>query len=667
MALGTPGNTASVNAVVDVLCPFSLSSNSFAAAYMQPADVRIGYSTNAIGSCTIPTLTGNVAVTLISTGSLLYSADFSYSSVGTSMFYNTLTLNSIALGVGNMRASFEFSGAGASNASSASFYVLTPANVVLSNFSALPGSSPVNSQITIGGTASNYGGITAGNVVLNMLFTGPTNVTSLIREPLGSVGSLSNEIFQVTLGNVSGSVGAWNVVADITYNSVFVSGSTIFADNFITSNNATAKYTVTPAPSGGSSSGPYSQPLPPKTIGELGFSNLPLFIGMVRGSSITTQIGLMNNGSRPLWVNFSLPAFTAVGLSLTATSVLLLPKQGQSVGVSLMTTNSTQYGTYVVPIGITATPINGTPTKQSLYLDFRVSNSSFKNTVTQSISLLNYSKQASAAIQIRNPSNQTLYNSTLQLELPLFTARSKASIVPSGLAANVSLQDNDYLITYYIPVIKPGETLYAYYTIKNVTGPEYLSSASSTFVAQASKLNNTLRIIDISVPTFTVGQKGWINVTALYVGPLEGNASFGMGGPSSVSISNPFMAYHIFPNMVLNPSFMINPINVPGTYLLTLYTSAPGANQSYSIPIVVLQNSSYTGTVAHGGGIVVGNGALLEYLYSQNPLLFIFSPFAIVIAAYAWYRSRHAPRHTRRKERMEKLMEVKEQIKRGSQ
>ena len=662
--------SVNVNAIITVTCVFGLTFNSAQSAYVQPTNVALTYSLRTLGPCTQSFINGNVIIKN-STGYPVYSANFLYTNVGQTSFTNTLTLNSIALGHGAFNAYAAFNANSPVpnyNSSSLSLQIYRPANIVLTGLAVSPASSQINSQITVNGYIDNTGDISAGNVILHMLFTAPTSATTSINTSLSSVAPGSNDTFQVSLSNASSAVGAWNVVADVSYNSVYTSGSSVFGSNYLVSDSQTANYSITAVPpKSGSSGPPSSQPIPPSSIGSLSFSQLPIFFGILRGESASTYIGLTNNASRAMWVNITVPQFSPASFTISANSVYLLPKQNLLLTATLRTNSSADYGTYSLPLNVTATVVNGTPARSQLYMGFRVSNTSVKTALTQSVSLFNYSKQAVVSLLIRNPTNFTLYNSTAKIQLPLFIVKSAAQIIPSGQPSTVALGNNAYVITYTVPELAPGQSTTVYYTIRDVVGPEYLSGVGATFVAQTNKLNSTVKLIDTKVPTFYVGQQGTINVTAIYVGASTGNASFSLAGPSSVAIQNPYMQYNVFSNMVLRPSFMVQGIAQPGTYLLTLYTKAPGDNQSYSILIVVLQNSNYTGVVPK---ITLGNGNFLTALYSANQLVFflVIGMFVFVIgfSLTLLFRGRGIKRYYR-KDRVEKLVRLREQIKRGSE
>jgi hypothetical protein len=667
----TMANTSqTVNAVITVLpegCPFSLSLVSTYAVYLIPTDANLTYSINAIGSeCSGRTsVSGNIIVRNSTTDLQVYSGNFSYSGIGTAMFTNTIAVNTVKISHGDFVATASFANSlGASNSSALSFQALYPANLILSNLAISPSSPTINSQVTLSGTVSNKGDIAAGNVVLNFLFSG-SNTTLTEHQPLSSMPPGSSSSFQISFSNVSSVLGAWSADENVTYNSILDERGTVFGSNYIASKSQSISYLVVKQPSGSSSTPAQQLPPPPSAVGLLRFSEVPLFLGMLNGTSASAQIGLSNNASVPIWVNMSVPKISSVSLMLSSTDVYLPAKESQFVGASVETTNKTMLGTYVIPINFTAAAVGGSAVNGSFYINFNVQNRTSNNTVTQTISLLNYSKQASAALQVRNPTNRTIFNATVSVKLPVFTAANASDIIPSGQIATVSRIDNLYVINYTISKLGPKESTYLYYTVKDVKAPEYLDDASTSFISRSVQSNSTLRITDISVPTFYKGKSGYINVTALYVGGNAGNVSFRLGAPPGIVVSNQYQPYMAFSNQLLRASFQIGGISQTGTYLLTLYASAPGTNQSYSIPILVIQGIQGNATaVAPNGEILVGNGVVLANLYAQNPLLFALVPFIIILVAYGIYRARRLPRHRLRKEKAEGIARLKEQIER---
>ena len=93
------------------------------------------------------------------------------------------------LALGTYLAQLYFSTSNYQNSGSTSFYILPPADLLLTNLTVAPINVTQGSGISLVQDVSNIGGLSSTNTTLNMDISGPNNFYDSIHQKLGAIGA----------------------------------------------------------------------------------------------------------------------------------------------------------------------------------------------------------------------------------------------------------------------------------------------------------------------------------------------------------------------------------------------------------------------------------------------------------------------------------------------
>ena len=548
---------------------------------------------------------------------------------------------------------------------------MSQANLSISSISTrepiFPG-SPVSLIVVV----KNSGSLSSNDTVLRLYISGPSGFATNFSYALSPILPDSNETLSFTLSRATPVPGTYNVAGNVTYVSVYTSGSYHYVSGMLVSPNFKTSYLVSPLPQiphRPQPTGYFPVPaasVPPTPIGNISFTEFPLLTTMVNGSSSILPLRIYNNGTSPIWVNITNYFNETVRLSPSARNIYLLGHQGLRTDILASVNRTVSEGYYVVPLNISVSAPSSKLVLEHLFLGISVRNRFHLNpAIFNNLMLENLSRDASGQIDVTNPYNTTLFNSTLSLMLPLSAVNTSSDISLAGAVGNVSVFGSDYLLQWRVPEILPNQNYSVYYTLSNVQNPDSLQSFITTFAQPSTIPESVLTLLDVDVPIFYVNQSDSISVTTLYVGADQENISFYLLAPSTVPVINPKVAFHAYPNMVLAPQFNISGIKTPGTYMLSLEVVGHGINHTYSIPIVVLPAKPAVApssvptalpSLPITGQKYIINGAR-EYADALS--------LAIVIIVVVVATIKNLRKAKRSRKRMHELSELKERIQRG--
>lgn len=222
--------------------------------------------------------------------------------------------------------------------------------------------------------------------------------------------------------------------------------------------------------------------------------------------------------------------------------------------------------------------------------------------ILNQLSILNYTNStmgriASGTIIIESPANTSVLNSTLETYLPLSITNNVSMITTSGVPSNITIQNGSYVINWFITYLPAGQKTYAYYNVRSpiISQLPSLGKIQNIFTVPSPStlsLQQILKIVNISVPTFYTGTASHILVHALYVGSTNGIIDFNMSASSDLKISKNLATLAATPGQYITQNFTLTPTGNAGTAVITLQVHSGGAEQTYTIPVIVLKGQS---------------------------------------------------------------------------
>jgi hypothetical protein len=380
---------------------------------------------------------------------------------------------------------------------------------------------------------------------------------------------------------------------------------------------------------------------------------------VIAGNSTITEFGISNNGNTPLWANFTIPTVPFGFISLSADSVYMLPGQSLQVQILLASKPNAVPNIYIMPINMSVTTAGGKPTRGQFYTGLRISPAQQTSPVYLRSSIFSTaSNQVITQYSIYNPLNKSVYNTRIATQLPITITNQISSIVLSGTNYNISVLNNQYILTWNIPLLQPRATSIVAFAVSNVSTPQYFYNPITSITTLSASNGTRFRIFNIQVPTFYVAQKNNITVDAMYTGTNESNVSVSLVPPAGVVVENQLQRFKVFPNTVVNAKFNVQAIQESGTYLFSLLVTGPFVNQSFSIPVIVLQNQTISVPPPSNSISAV---ATVQF-YERWIAYVIIGVIALILILTGYYAYKRTTLSGYNKERSEELMRMKHRV-----
>ncbi|MGC9204837.1 MAG: hypothetical protein ACP5FN_00980 [Candidatus Micrarchaeia archaeon] len=584
---------AVVTAGLSVICPGAVLLNANA-SYMKYVNMSLSYTLYSTTNCKVPSINGTLSIIYKNNGTIAFSKNITA--------YNMSQIsqsNTISMKTSNMpnttyyaKISFEEPNYAISNRSSV-FDILNPANITITNLKASPSAALRGSPIVLSMNLSNVGQLTSGKIKTAIKILGPQSSEIIYNASPLSHGQ--SESITLPLLNYT-KIGTYNVYAVASYNTT--SSKAVLQS---ISNNATTSfsiYSTTPSPS----PAPTPTPLPKQvtkpisTTPSLGITTAPLVTSGMQGSMQLSQLGLDNTANSTEIVNISVPKQYASMLSFSANSVSIKPNTSISVQLAFYPNSTAQPGTYTIPVSLAASIGNKTTTVTEYTLFTVYSKSSSE--ITDQVLLANNTNTANGVVKISNPGNSTMLNVHVETMVPLLVAKNISDIIAYGLENNITISKGYYIINWYIPYIKAGQSTYAYYTVAKPQNQVLLANIQNIMEVPAPvKPSSILKIIDINLPTFYSNSTNAISVEELYTGTAMQQVTVQLLTPPGITVNPEFVVVNATPNQALVQKFFITmQQGFTGTEMFNLYINTKGFNATYSLPVVVLQQPATTST-----------------------------------------------------------------------
>ena len=653
-----------VNATVAVICPF-YRNMTVMPVYVLNSNITFNYSLATVraSDCVIPAINGTLLLWKANgtPANYILSNTLYANNINATKKVYSININKDLLKPGGYDVNVSFSKKYYEelNSSPALFYAIDYANVIITN-SSVTSRVSTGSPVTLVANMSNFGELSStSNTVLHINVTGPYGFTSKSNYTVGPIEASGRISKTFLLYSVSPTPGTYVVKLNVTYSYNYTINGVTHNYTEQTSPTVSLNYTVFSPPH----PPPKPVPKPPTSIANISYTSTPILVSLVKGQSVASTLSLYNHNQVPVWINLTEPNITGISLSFSSKSLYLLPAQGASVGLVIKAQQNATQGSSIIPIPETITAMNGTPTSYTQYVTAVIENSSVsKPTLLNTITSINSSKSIQGMVQVVNPTNRSIYNTTASVSIPIVVASTVDDISIAGAAGNVSVSNGAYNIEWSLPVLPAGTTLALYYTVRNASNVAAFEGAPVSFTVPSQVAVSSIRIFNIGIPTFYSNQQGTISISMLYSGTMPNNITLSLVGPPSVRITNNTQTFRVAPNTVLSPQFRLTSSS-SGTDVITLYVSGTGISANYTFDLIVLPQPTSTTTILPASTTTIPQSTFVGRKYTLYGLVAAAAIIVIAASVIEIYKKGNRPRYSA--ERADRLKELKEHIGRG--
>ena len=499
----------------------------------------------------------------------------------------------------------------------------------------IPRNSSVYSPLPISFNISNTGLNAFNNMSVDITIVGPSDAaTSFSVIPLSPGQTESILVYMPNATTVFGTYYAY-------VNASYVSGGIRYRAGSAT------QYNIIYSPYAQNTQGIKEA----NPISGLNFTYLPYATYVQNNNSFRTQLGIQNLEPKPIFVNISVPSKFASVLTFSTKLLYIAPNQSLITNLLFNAPPRAMPLAYTIPVTITRVGSSTLPgASQTEYLNFyTIENVSGISNLYNQVYLSNNTHSAGGTLLLYSPSAYDLRDSIIKMILSDSLTSNLAGISAFGSQSNITSQGSNYVIQWHVGPMPKGQTRYVYYSADAIKNVSALKNAEIILMSsEAISSEQVFKLVNTTLPALYTNSEGNITVNIMYTGTSASTVSLNLNGPAGVSITNSNQKVTAYPNMVITGKFGVNPGNSTGTEYLTLSVSSGGTATSYSLPIIVLQNSP----------------ALGDILQTQVPLFKYIVLTIIVIAAVLFLSRGRIPeiKQPYRPDMARKLIGIREQI-----
>ncbi|MEM3791244.1 MAG: hypothetical protein QXL16_00755 [Candidatus Micrarchaeaceae archaeon] len=637
---GSSGTSANITAVAYAVCPFEATLSALP-GYALLGNITLNYSIKTTSSCTLGNAAGYLAIYGEKNHTLIYNKTLVHGEITNSTSLSSIEINTSILTNSTYLFVLSFSSANYTNSSRAVVEMFRPENLTLRSFSSQNVSEYSGETFFV--STENTGGFASQNAELVINITGPVNYAlNYTLQPLYP-GQFSNE--SIFVSYITGVAGRYVAKANLYY---FVNGikrssgplnTTYYV--FAPPSKHIAKPTVASTPSAYVVSFPYLTVAP-------------------TGTSQPEYIKLENTANMSEVLTLSVPDEYKNIISIAEKNITIPAKSNATIPLLLIAPSNLS-GSFTIPINITS-KIGNYNYSLTDYLVYVISNASLNGAALMQVTLFNSTKDAEGTIEFKNLMNYNITNLVFELEFPEFVTNNIENIKAYGLS-NVSIANGIYTIRWLISNLAKGQTTDLYYSISNISNPSFLTSFQTIArVLSPTTPSSIIKILNASVPILNSNSTSNITIELLYTGIAPQKIFIGFNAPPEFYLPKPNLYVNATPNEFIREKFPIFTSSRVGSFVAGVFVSTKGANESFSLPILVLpQSGKATTTTLQTTTIeAVSRQEVYESTLSTLVLILII---AIGISAYAVKKAYNRPVYSH--ERLMQMLRIKERIKKN--
>ena len=571
-------------------CHFNLSFYSPSQFYLSLPSMTFHYTASTAGSCT-PSAPFSGYVELYRNGAL---SSFETMRVAVTPLQagetsGTISINSANLTPASYTAQFYLSSANYKSTTSTSFYIIKPADLLITNFTVQPSNVTLGSGISFIQDVSNLGGLSSTNTTLNIAVSGPGNFYDVVHQKLGDIGKNNAQTVITQLAGDSVVAGVYTINENVSFTSNLTAGGITYSAGTLLSNTQKGSYAVYYNASSAYNAS-IGLPTPPSNIGALSISSMPIYARVLIGNTTTNYLGLTDTENLTVGVRIIVPNVPYGKITTSIKSFLV--NEGTSEYVQFVFTpylNATP-GVYAVPILI-STNGHGIITNGTVYLIFDIEK---KTPSVASFDMAeestNYGKNLGVSLNVYNPTHSALNNTVMSVKFSSFAAPI-GDILLTGAQANKATSGGDTSLEWFIPSIQPGHSAQIGYSVSNITDLQLLLGPSINLASTSGSTAPTFTLINMAPINLTLGENASLTVSGLYQGAYQSSMTLRLSSPLA-HVANPVQVVpDVMQSQIISTSFMIVP-TIVGNTTLSFSVNGQGINETYYIPIVVSTKST---------------------------------------------------------------------------
>ncbi len=608
MIFAHTGSASTVTANVLVYCPFSVKLHP-APLYPQSGNITVNYSIKSTSDCDANGLTGSAKFYNPSDPSNMIVINISTSSTPNSVI-RQLSFNSLLLEPGIETGNIRLSNQTFLMQSNytATFEIEKPASLSVTSLSvpSIYEGSPLYFYINV----LNSGGYSAQNITASWSVKGPLNYSA--QQPLLPLsGNTSYENVSLEHTDMSSHPGTYTLSLYLTYNSIGIRKKTQY-------------YNVTYTISQHSGSAvPLPIPIITKAQPYFKVVSAPTYV-LTTSNSTVSQIAIMNPNNSTESLNFEIPnSDNFARLSFRNASI-----GGKSSLIEQLYVNASELnGSAVIPLNISASIDNQSSTQQYFIMYTKEAKSPTHPSVSMQLSLLNGTQSAYGTVQITAPPNLSINNTYVETSIPARIVGQLSHINATGLPSTLSEQNGSVNILWYVPYVRNGSSVSAYFSIINPQDIQDIPYLNSQIFQRTLPAQSILKLISISSPVAHPNTTIPINVKVLYTGTATQNVLFQLQFPLNVTVVGSSQEITASPDELLNVNFYEQIGSYNGTMINMLQASTNGSVIQQSVPVVVLAQPPVTTTVPN-----VGHAAVIFTQQNAYRTVYIIGTLIIIAA-----------------------------------
>jgi hypothetical protein len=559
-------------------CGFALNVSSGSPYYVVPQKITIYYTLKSFGGCS-PSATGTISLSSASTGEVYASIPVNITSIISTPVTRVVYANSSGAPEGPNLAIALINTGTISNLSSASFDVLQTANLSIRNTSMNAGNVVrVGSPLYVTTRVLNNAFITAYNATLNLEITAPDLSVYRLVQPVGKIRLFQNlsTVLNPGTGAIPMLQGKYLMAENVSFFSNYSSGKVSYSSGLLHSNTSAFTYVAyLNKNSGYNISSGYPPPVP--QVGPAVVNSFPYYTDFLSAAQFNmSDIAFYNSAPYPITVNLSATNFTLGMMAFTHNSISLQPNQQGSTHVIFAPVKNMNFSTYIFPINVSVSWMNGTASKQlDAILVPQYVGSALG--VLSRVTMLNGNRSADTQLTVFNPTNVTNYGLSLYASLNSSLTGSSNNIAPSGPITSIPSSKGAYALVWSLGNLQGHSSTQVSYNTSNIIAPAYLVDPL-TFLTSTTQSNLTaLSILGITVPKQGYTNNTYnISVSAIYTGTNATAINFTLTSTGDGKVLNPKQSFTVTPYSTVYASFVVKTGAYPGNETFSL--NSPGVS-----------------------------------------------------------------------------------------
>ncbi len=589
VSIGGPSTSVSPTPLTGAIgaCPFNISLSAPYQFYLSPPSIAFHYTAATTGSCapTAP-FSGKISLFYNRSLSATETLPVPVPQLQLGKTNGTISINSTNLAPGVYGVQFYFYSSNYQNSGTASFYIIKPAELLITNFTVQPASVTLGSSPSLIQDLSNIGGLGSTNTTLNIGISGPNGFYNVIHQKLGTIGKGNAQTVITQLAGDGVVSGMYSVNDNVSFSSNLTASNVTYRSGTLFSNTQKGVYTVLyNASSAYNFSG--GLPVPPSKIGPISILSLPVYTRVLIGNTTTGYLGVANAKNSTVSMIITTPNVSYGKLTTSIKSFFVNEGTSEYVQFVFVPYMNATPGIYTDPIRISADYL-GAITNGTVYLVFDIEKkSSAVVNFDMQEEMMNYGKNLGVSIDVYNPTSRALNNTVMYVKFPSFAAPTN-DILLTGVQANETASGGETSLEWLMSFIQPGRSVQLGYSVSNVTDLPLLLGPFTNLASTSGSTAPTFTLINMAPEKLVLGENVTLTVSGLYQGAYQSGVTLRLSSTSANVVDPVQIIPNVMQSQIISVPFTIVPATI-GNSTLDFSVKGQGINKTYSIPLIITQ------------------------------------------------------------------------------